>query len=63
MILKIACVIVLITMKIEEFNLDNSLIDEKSYKNILIYSVSNKTLIDANSLCISFDEKDGITWK
>ena len=50
-------------MKIEEFNLDNSLIDEKSYKNILIYSVSNKTLIDANSLCISFDEKDGITWK
>ena len=30
-------------IKIEDFDLDNILIDEKSYENILIYSISNKS--------------------
>ena len=34
-------------VKIESFNLDNILIDEKSYESILVYNISYKTLIDA----------------
>ena len=34
-------------IKIEDFNLDKMLIDEKSYENILVYNISYKTLIDA----------------
>ena len=33
-------------IKIEEFGFDNISIDEKACKNILIYSISYKTLID-----------------
>ena len=36
-------------VKIESFNLDNILIDEKSYESILVYNISYKTLIDAKS--------------
>ena len=32
-------------IKLEDFNLDNIIIDEKSHKNILIYDFSYKTLI------------------
>ena len=32
--------------KLEDFDLDNILIDKKSYENILIYVISYKTLID-----------------
>ena len=48
-------------VKIEDFNLDNTLMDEKSYENILVYNNSYKTLIDANPLCIRFDKIDGFT--
>ena len=41
---------------IENFNLDNILIDEKSYKKILVYNISYKILIDAKPLCIRFDK-------
>ena len=34
-------------IKIEPFDFDNILIDEKSYKNILVYNISHKTLFDA----------------
>ena len=37
-------------------NLDNILIDEKSHENILVYNISCKTLIDANSLCVRLDK-------
>ena len=37
-------------IKIEDFNLDNILIDEKSYEYILVYNISCKTLIDAKNL-------------
>ena len=40
--------------KNEDFDFDNTLLDEKSYKNILIYDISNKTLIGAKPFCIRF---------
>ena len=46
-------------IKIQDFNLDNTLIDEKSYENILIYNISYKTLIDAKYLLIRFNKIDG----
>ena len=42
--------------KIEDFNLDNILIHEKSYENILVYNISYKTLIDSKPLHIRFDK-------
>ena len=45
--------------KIEDFNIDNTLIDEISNKNILVYFISYKTLIDAKPLRIRFDKMDG----
>ena len=38
---------------------DNILIDEKSYKNILVYSIFYKCLIDSKSVRIRFNEIDG----
>ena len=37
-------------LKIEDFHIDNILIDEKSYKNILVYNISYKSLIDSEPL-------------
>ena len=48
-------------IKLEVFDLDNILIDKKSYENILIYDISYKTLIDAKPLRIRFFKIDGIT--
>ena len=39
------------TVKIRDFKFD-ILLDEKSYKNILIYDNSYKTLIGSKPLCI-----------
>ena len=47
-------------IKLEDFDLDNILIDEKSHKNILIYGISYKTLIASNPFWIRFDKIDGI---
>ena len=41
-------------IKIEDFNFDNILINEK-YENILGYDISYKTLIGTNPLRIRFD--------
>ena len=46
-------------IKIEDFNLDNILIAEKTYKNILVYSISYNTLIGAKPLLVRFDKEDG----
>ena len=46
-------------IKSEVFNLDNILLDEKSYKNILVYNVLYKNLIGAKPLRIRFDKIDG----
>ena len=46
-------------IKIEDFNLDNILIDEKSFKSILVNNISYKTLIDPKPLRIRFNKMDG----
>ena len=46
-------------IKIEDFDFDNILIDEKSYKNIFVYDISYKTLIGAKPLRIRFNKIDG----
>ena len=46
-------------IKLEDFDLDNILIDKKSHENILISDISYKTLIDPKSLRIIFDKIDG----
>ena len=45
-------------IKIEDFDFDNILRDEKSCENILVYNISYKRLIDSNSLRIRFDKID-----
>ena len=45
-------------IKIEDVGID-ILIDEKSYKNILVYSASYKSLIDSKPLRIRLDKIDG----
>ena len=57
MILKIICVIT----KIEDFELDIILIDEKSYENNLVYNISYKSVIDSKPLGIKFNRIDGFT--
>ena len=39
-------------IKIEDFDINDILIDQKSYENILVYNVSYKILIDSKPLCI-----------
>ena len=46
-------------IKIEDFDPENILIDEKSYENIFVYIISYKTLIDAKPLRIRFDKING----
>ena len=43
-------------IKLKDFDLNNTLIDEKSHKNILIYDISYKTLINLKPLLIGFDK-------
>ena len=57
-VLKIARVIISMIIKLEEFDFDNILTDQKSYKNILTYNISNKIFIGALTLCIRFDKID-----
>ena len=45
-------------IKFEDFDLDNILIHEKSYINILVYNISYKTLIGDEPLHIRFDKID-----
>ena len=46
-------------IKFEYFFFNNILIDEKSYQNFLIYSISYRTLIDTKPLRIRFDKVNG----
>ena len=45
-------------IEIEDFDLDNILIGEKSYESILFYNISYKSLIDTKPLRIRFDKID-----
>ena len=46
-------------IKIEDFNFNNTLIVEKSYENILVYSISYRTVIGDKPLCIRFNKING----
>ena len=48
-----------VIIKIEDFDFDNLLLDEKSYENTFIYNISYKTLIDAKPLRIRLNKVDG----
>ena len=41
-------------VKFEDFGIDNILINEKSYENVLVFNNWYKNLIPAKPLCISF---------
>ena len=47
-------------IELEDFNLDNTLIEEKSNENILIYDIWYKTLIGSKPLRIRFNKIDWI---
>ena len=46
-------------IKIEDFDSDNNLLEEKSYENILVYNILYKTLIDVKPLHIRFNKVNG----
>ena len=46
-------------IKLEDFVIDNMLIDEKSHKNILIFDILCKTLICSKPSLIRFNKIDG----
>ena len=45
-------------IKLEDFELDNILVDEKPHENVLICDTSYETLIGPKSLQIEFDKID-----
>ena len=47
-------------IKLQDFHLDNILIDKKSHENILIYDISYQTSICLKHLQIKFDKINGI---
>ena len=59
MVLKILCYYFDKIIKIEDFDFDNKLLDERSYENILVYDVSYKTSICVKPLCIIYNKVDG----
>ena len=46
-------------IKFKDFHLNDILLDEKSYGNILVYDILNKTLTVTKTLCITFYKIDG----
>ena len=47
-------------IKLEDFDIDNMLIDEKSHESTLIFDISDKkTLISPRPFWIRFDKIDG----
>ena len=46
-------------IKVFNFNLDNILVDEKSYEDILVYNILHKNLIGSKPFRIVFNEIDG----
>ena len=47
-----------VIIKFEDFDLDNILINKKSYENVLFYNISYKSFIGAEPLHIRFDKID-----
>ena len=47
-------------MKVDDINVDNILLDEKSYENILVSNILYKKFMDEKPLSIRFDKVDGV---
>ena len=47
-------------MKVEDINVNNILLDKKSYENILVYRILYKQFMDAKPLRIRFDKVNGL---
>ena len=47
-------------MKVEDINVNNTLLDEESYQNILVYNILYKTFMDAKPLRIRFNNVNGL---
>ena len=45
---------------VHDINFDNTLVDKKSYKKILIYGISYKNFMSVKSLFIIFDDVYGV---
>ena len=43
----------------DDFDLNNILVDQKPYENILVYNIPHKFLTDSKSFQIIFDKIDG----
>ena len=52
--------VILKIMEVHDINVDRILLDEKSYKNILVYNVLYKKFMDAKPLRIRFNKVDDI---
>ena len=48
-------------IKFEDFDLDNILIHKKPYENVLVYTISYRSLIGEKPSQIMFNKKDGLT--
>ena len=57
-IIRVVTYVLFIIIKIEDFDINNILIDEKPDENILLYNISYKCLIDSKLLRIRFDQTD-----
>ena len=47
-------------MKVDDINVNNILLDEKLYQNILFYNILCKKFIDAKPLRIRFEKVNGL---
>ena len=47
-------------MKVDDINVNNILLDEKLYQNILFYNILCKKFIDAPPLRIRFEKVNGL---
>ena len=47
-------------MEVDDINVDRILLDEKSFKNILVYNILYKKFMDTKPLRIRFNKVDGI---
>ena len=59
-VLKVASVIILMTIKMEDVHFHNLLLDGKSFEDIFIYDALYKTLIGAKTLHIMFEKVGGL---
>ena len=52
--------VILKIMEVHDINVDRILLDEKSYKNILVYNILYKKFMDAKPFRIRFNKVDDI---